>query len=207
MKSLLDVINENIWDQMPKIEDWDSNHWDVGGLTKSEGRARINSGNWSYRYIAITHPRMWTKKFDADFSPEARKIMHGCTGYLKSALERDLHFQRLKNTLMYGEPTVGLSKDYNTPIESEYYCWYPNREEEESKRNSYDELWNGVTKRFIQWTKKNYKGLIFTIEKTDDSITVRIPDENNSGREAFVTFERGFYTDEMRRKGIKLPNT
>ena len=205
MKTLLEVVNENIWDKMPKIEDWDSNHWDVGGLTREEGYKKINSGNWSYRYIAITYPRIWTKEVAKQFSDESRQIMGHITTYLRKTLERDLYFQRLKSTLMYGEPTVGMSVDYNTPIESEYYCWYPKREEEESKRNSYDELWNGVYKRLIQWVKKTYKDVV-TIEKDEDSVTIHIPHDHPSGREVFVKLERGFYTDEMRRKGIKLPN-
>lgn len=57
----------------------------------------------------------------------------------------------------------------------------------------------------IQWVRKNYKDTV-TIEKDEDSVTIRIPHDHPSGREVFVKFERGFYTDEMRRKGIKLPN-
>lgn len=133
--------------------------------------------------------------------------MNALIGYTRKTLEKDFAFQNLKKDLLYTDPMFSvLSRDETTPIESEYYCWMPNREEEEKRvTNQYEFLYHNVYRLLIQYAKRKYKDLV-TIETTEDSVTIRIAKEKGADPEAFVTFERGFYTDEMRQQGIKLPN-
>lgn len=209
MRSLKDVVNENIWDKMPKIEDW-NDYWDPDFIdirTKEELNAKVwDKRNFTYRYVAITHPRL-TKQFIATLSPEVHIVLKALIGYTITTLEKDYSFRSLKKDLLYTDPMFGLlSIDKNSPIVSEYYCWNPNREEEEKRGlNNYDGVYHNVSHLLPQYAKRKYKDMV-TVETTEDSVTIRIAKEKGADPEAFVTFERGFYTDEMRQQGIKLPN-
>lgn len=193
MKSLLDVINENIWkDSMPKMTDWETTDFD--------------KRNWTYRYIAVTYPRL-NKKTAGNYSDEVLKVVSELGIYIEKVIEKNGDFRDLKDDLLAYGPTYNeFDEDENSPKVSKYYSWKPNREEEEKPGlNSYEGLFHTASRLLPQYAKKKYKGMI-TVEYTEDSVTVHIAKEKGAVPEAFVTLERGFYTDEMRRKGINLPN-
>ena len=206
MKSLLEVVNENIWKTMPKTKDYNSGFVSGREYNKAQWREVIDNRDYTYRYVAITAPRT-TKAFRNSISPEVLTVLVSLVGYTRKTLENDYAFKGLKDDMLYTDPMFGLlNVDYNTPIESEYYCFYPNQKEDEKPGlNEYEYMFNSVSRLLPQYAKKKYKGMI-TVEKTEDSVTVHIAKEKGATPEAFVTFERGYYTDEMRRKGIKLPN-
>lgn len=206
MKSLLEVVNENIWDTMPKTKDYNSGFVSGREYNKAQWREVIDNRDYTYRYVAITAPRR-TKEFRNNISPELLPVLGNLIGYTRKTLENDSEFKDLKADKLYTDPMFGLlNVDYNTPIESEYYCFYPNQEEDEKPYlNAYERMFHNVSRLLPQYAKKKYKGMI-TVEKTEDSVTIHIAKEKGATPEAFVTFERGYYTDEMRRKGIKLPN-